>query len=197
MYQPIRRNTLCLPKNKGGLGIINVYDKATSILSCTCLKAILNNIGFSHFYTKIRLSHMIKTSNIQEVSFTSPLPYTVAINTIRQMYHHQNFPNLRSKHVYLNIFQKCTPAIEENYPLFNWKRIWERINNPFIGINEREFLFKYMHETLATNQRLEMLKIRDNGKCNKCGEAEYSLHIFYFCRDIGIIVKWFQDTFGK
>ena len=134
---------------------------------------------------------------MEEVSYTSPPPYSIAIDIIRQMHHRQKFPLLKSRDIYQHIFHKCVPIIEDNYPLFKWKSIWKRVNNTFIGISEREFLFRCLHETLATNQRLQMLKIRDNGNCDKCGEVEYSLHIFYFCKNIQCVVKWFQNILIK
>ena len=71
------------------------------------------------------------------------------------------------------------------------------MNNRFIGKYEREFLFKYIHETIATNKRLVMLRIRDNGNCDKCGAEENSLHIFYFCENIKPIVTGFRNVLVK
>ena len=191
MYQPIKRSTLCLPKKEGGLGVIDVYNKAAAILGSTCLKQVLNDIGLSNYYCKIRLSHMINSNQICEVSYISPPFYSDAINCIRKVYHHPTFPLLKSKDIYNSISSKCKPVVEANYPFSDWGRIWKRINSSYIGINEREFLFRYVHETLANNHRLFMLKIRQNSDCDKCGETEYSLHIFYFCKNIRVVRDWF------
>ena len=58
-------------------------------------------------------------------------------------------------------------------------------------------MYRYIHETLATNQRLYMLKIKDNSDCEKCGESEHQLHIFYFCKSIKYCVNWFQKILLK
>ena len=50
------------------------------------------------------------------------------------------------------------------------------------GLHERELLFRYIHETLATNQRLHMLKIKANDEYDNCGQIAYSLHIIYLCK---------------
>ena len=197
MYQPIRRSTLYLPKNEGGLGVIDVYNKAAAIFGATCLKAIVSGNGLSCYYCKIRLSHMVNSININEVSYISTPFYSEAIGCIRKVYHQPKFPKLKSKEIYRCLITKSKPVVEANYPLSDWNRVWKRINNPLVDISEREFLFRYIHETLASNQRLFMLNIRDNGNCDKCGEAEHSLHIFYFCEGIRNIRNWFMNILSR
>ena len=48
------------------------------------------------------------------------------------------------------------PRIESIYDnsLFRWKSIWKNISLKFIQINERELVFKYMHEILPTRKRM-------------------------------------------
>lgn len=99
---------------------------------------------------------------------------------------------MKSKYIYKVVIGRFKPLVEENYPLLRWKKIWENLHNSVIGVKERDFLYRYLHETLATNKRLELLKKRDNGNCCRCGDAEYSLHVFYFCKDIKVIVNWLK-----
>ena len=192
MYQPIKRNTLCLPKKEGGLGIHNVIEKAISLLSSSCLKEVLNGVGLSRYYCIIRLSHMIDPIHLDEVSYCPPVYYSIAIESIRKVYHHKNFPLIKSKDIYQSLLPYATPLMEMNYPLNDWHEIWQNVNHFLIGVEERGFIYRYIHESLATNQRLQLLKIRDNGNCESCGNPENAFHIFYFCKTIKYVVNWFE-----
>ena len=193
-YRPINRNTLCLPRKQGGLGLINVHLKAVAIFTSACLKNIICDIGLSNFYCKMRLSYLVDTKEIETVSLTTPTFYTVAIDCIRKVCRNKGFPLLKSKDIYAIIMPKIKPIVEDSYPLLDWELTWKSVNVSFIGTIEREFVFKYIHGTLATNQRLEMLKLRTNGRCERCGESEYIMHLVYFCNFIRPTLRYFQNT---
>ena len=194
-YHPIKRSTLLLPKNEGGLGIIDVFHKAASILSATSLKESLKGRELNIYNCGIRLSHLVEVDTYKELSYiTSPF-YSGVIENIRVVSKHKNFPNLKSKDMYGIIFPKSQPSVEDNYPLYMWKSVWENLNNPVIGIKERDFLFRHLHERLATNTRLKLLGIRSDGSCDFCGEPEYAMHIFYFCKKVNRVFHWFKCKF--
>ena len=191
-YHPVNRNTLCLHKEKGGLGIINVYFKSMAIFSSTVLNDLVGDIGLSIFYCKMRMSYLLDLNDVKEMAYVSPNFYSKAINVIRKSYHHEKFPVLSSKNIYCLLMPDIIPKTEENYPLLDWKCIWKSVNISFIGIMEREFIFKYVHGTLATNQRLKILSIKESDQCDNCQEPEYILHIFYFCSYIMPILMYFK-----
>ena len=193
-YQPIRRATLCLPKAKGGLGIIDVYQKSLAILCCTVLKGIANDSCLAIYYCKMRLSYLLQTKDKEEVSYVSNTYYSIAIDVIRKVCRCKSFPLLTNKLVYNYIRPNTEPNVHSNYPLFDWGKIWKNVNNKLIGLREREFIYKYMHESLATNMRLKMLKIRTDGSCDRCGEDEFQMHIFYTCPVIKDVFIWFKTV---
>ena len=39
-----------------------------------------------------------------------------------------------------------------------------------------------------------MLKIKDNGSCDRCGEDEYQMHIFYNCPNTNDVFYWFKNV---
>ena len=193
-YHPINRNTLCLPRESGGVGIINIHFKALSIFSSTCLKELFNEEGLCYYYCSIRLSYLVDDRHYKELSFLATPYYGFAIDIIRKICKHKKFPSIKSKEIYSIIKPNVKASVEENYPLFKWNVIWENINKPFIGILERELIYRYIHGTLATNQRLKILSIRENGKCDYCEEIEYISHIFYFCKFIRESLLYFQNV---
>ena len=191
-YHPIRRTTLFLPKSEGGLGIIDVFDKAAAILTATSLKESVEGRQLNLYYCRMRLSYLLETEYYQELSYISPMFYSGVVENIRKIHKHAKFPRIKSKEIYSALRTKSPPLVEEDYPLLHWKRIWGNVNNPIVGIREREFMFKYLHERLPTNKRLELLGIRNNGNCELCNEPEYTMHIFYFCKGIKSSFNWFK-----
>ena len=89
------------------------------------------------------------------------------------------------------------PSIENNYPLFNWKVIWRNVFSEFIEFDSRVILYKYVHEVLATNDRLFMMKLSNENKCVNCGGLDNNMHMFYFCPLAKQLVLWFKDLFFK
>ena len=47
-YEPIRRTTLTLPKQEGGLGIIDIFYKSQSILASSFVKFYMNENGITY-----------------------------------------------------------------------------------------------------------------------------------------------------
>ena len=190
-YQPVGRATLFLPKKEGGLNIVSVYHKAASILAATSLKETLAGREMNIYYSKMRLSYLIDTAPCTDVSYVTPTFYAKAIEGIRLVCKDKKFPILNSKDIYCQLFSKVPAKVESNYPLLSWGKIWENINNELIGIREREFLYKYMHEVLPTNVRLKFMKLRDSENCEFCNDIEFTMHIFYFCSKIKNFFNWF------
>ena len=197
MYHPINRNTLCLPKDCGGLGILDVYFKATAIFCATTLKEAMLRNPLTLYYCSIRLSYLIGTVDIKDVSYVTPPYYSIAVTYIRMIIKHPNFPHINSKDIYVILKPKTKALVEGNYPLLKWEKVWKNLNNAFIDARVREVLYRYIHDTLATNKRLEWLNIKTNGNCSRCSESEFSMHIFYFCKSIEFIVTWFRVLLGK
>ena len=180
-----------MPKKEAGLNIISVYHKAASILAATSLKETLAGREMNIYYSKMRLSYLIDTAPCTDVSYVTPTFYAKAIEGIRLVCKDKKFPILNSKDIYCQLFSKVPAKVESNYPLLSWGKIWENINNELIGIREREFLYKYMHEVLPTNVRLKFMKLRDSENCEFCNDIEFTMHIFYFCSKIKNFFNWF------
>ena len=116
MYQPIRRNTLHLPKKEGGLGIISVYHKAAAILCNTCLKQVLKGNNLTLYYCQIRLSYLVDSRECKEVSYFTPVFYSEVIESMRKVHKHVKFPVMKSKDVYSTLFVKSVQLVVNIYP---------------------------------------------------------------------------------
>ena len=196
-YQPIKRTTLCKAKKSGGIGILNVYYKSLAILCVTFRKEVMqkNSVNvLGHYFCKLRVSYLIHMPEYDDLAFISPHFYSCAIDVLRRICNIEGFLMMNSKHVYDVLIPNIAPKVEEAYPLFNWQVIWTNLHVKFIAPKQRELLYRYIHETLPTNDRLLMLGIKDNNRCDQCTEIENNMHIFYFCKQKVVLVNWITDT---
>lgn len=103
MYQLIKRDTLYLDKNKGGIGNVNIEIKAVAILLNTFLKTIEHkSIGLSMtlYYCRIRASYLIVSDECKNVSFLSTPYYNVVIKELRLAIKYQASSNLNVRKLY-------------------------------------------------------------------------------------------------
>ena len=177
-----------LPKDEGGLGLINVDVKSKCILANTFLKAFLNpeQITFMmDYYIGIRVGQLLnRTIYVNNVSFVGTEYYNQIVVTLRKCIHAPKFPYIDSKMMYSYIKPEEKPKIENQYDnnIFKWPSMWKNIAFRFIQVQEREFIFKYMHDILPTKKRLATIQIGQNSsKCNFCDLEETNIHFTYEC----------------
>ena len=202
-YEPINRRTMYLPKYKGGCGILDVLCKSRAILFNTFLKAVLDKDCLTFrlivYYCQIRATYLIDYNGYKEASLYVPPYYNTLIDSLRIIVKLKQYPLVNAKDIYWALMERnrTQPKAELNYPLFNWKEIWTNVFNKYIEINSRVVLFKFIHEILATKERLHMLKISDEYRCINCGETENNMHLFYFCPLSKNLISWFKDFFFR
>ena len=197
-YQPINRKTMYLRKCDGGSGIINVAVKARVLFFMSCYKCIVNRligVELIAYFCQNRFSYLIDFGNLNCSTIMGAPYYNDVITMLRTVVKMEGYPCLKSKQVYWFMItdEAFTTKIESNYPLFNWKIIWENLNNKWIDAINREILFKYIHEVLATKDRLFMMSITDNHLCRYCGEPENIMHLVYFCSLSIPLVTWMKN----
>ena len=202
-YEPINRKTMYLPKCRGGCGIIDISCKSKAILFKTFLKVVLDtghpDFKLMIYYCQVRATYLIDPHGYTEATiFMSPY-YSELITILRLAIKTRTFPAVNVKSIYRVLMDndKYQSRAELNYPLFNWKEIWENVFNVYIEIDSRVILYKYIHEILTTNERLYMLKISDDNKCLNCGELDSNMHLLYFCSLAKNLIEWFKILFFK
>ena len=201
-YEPVARKTMFLPKLRGGNGIIDIENKAKSIMFSTFFKGYREKCyGYQMiiYYCKIRATFMFENERgFQDFTIFTPGYYGTMIEILRKVYRQPDYPDLRTKTIYkflMNDFE-YVPRIENMYPLFNWTFIWKHVNNKYIDKKSREILFKYIHEVLSTRDRLVMMKIKSERECY-CGSIETNMHLMYFCPLVKNLVTWLEDLLCK
>ena len=200
-YEPIRRNTLTLPKHEGGLGIVDVYFKSRCILASSFIKYYHNENGIRciiDYYNNIRCARLLRIyTNPHDVSYIGNEYYSEIIPIIRKCIRVRGFPYLTAKQIYQEIIPKCKPTIENCYGLYNWSSIWKNISSKYILLNEREIMYKYLHEILPTRKRLKDIRVLESSMCDHCTQEESNTHFVYQCERHSEVVIWFKNLLRK
>ena len=198
---PLKRDVLCNRKEVGGINLLNVHIKATSIFTKSFIRSFMfsgENSTLVKFYCALQLNPLFKIRELPEnVSFTSTPFYSSNIDTVRKCYKLNNFPNVTSQHIYESLIKKHKPIVEEKYSLFNWETIWENVSSKFISSDDRSVLFKYMHEILPNKLRLYNIKKNLSPNCETCNIEENNLHMVYFCEDKKVLVQFLRVLLQK
>merc|ERR1712240_194841 len=98
---------------------------------------------------------------------------------------------------YQQIMPKCKPNIESCYGLYNWSSIWKNLSSVYILLNEREIMYKYLHEILPTKKRLKDIRVSQNSICDHCTHEESNTHFVYQCECHREIIIWFKSLLRK
>ena len=75
--------------------------------------------------------------------------------------------------------------------IFQWKSIWRNLSFKYIQINERQFLFKYLHEIIPTGKRMSTIG-QGSPDCKYCGMEESNIHFVYQCMVYKPVIEWFK-----
>ena len=199
--EPIKRTTLTLNKSEGGLGVIDIYNKSKSILVSSFIKLYNSENGVRYlveYYTDMRIAQLLnRTSNTEQVSYIGTEYYREIIPIVQKCTKLKGFPQITAKLIYEQIRETCRPTIESLYGLYNWDSIWKNLSSVFVVINERETLYKYLHEILPTKKRLKDITISTSSTCDYCTYEESNTHVVYQCEKYIDVVHWFRGILQK
>ena len=127
-YNPIKRDIVYQSKCNGGLGVLNVFYKAQSILISTFLKQFLEspeNHSIIKYYCSLRLNPIF---NIRElptnVSYVCPKYLEDLVQLTRKLIHIPKFPVVNSRDIY-SIFLPKVHLPGNQAIIINWKRSWK------------------------------------------------------------------------
>ena len=118
--------------------------------------------------------------------------YEIIYSLLKKILHLHGFPEMPKKNIYMHMLPKENSYSEEQYPLFNWKQIWNNFSSTIFIPYEKEIVFKHLHLCLATNQRLAVMNRSATSLCNKCtcNLDHTPIHMFYQCVNIRPLFQW-------
>ena len=92
---------------------------------------------------------------------------------------------------------KSTPKIETDYSLYKWTTIWKNLCSDFVMVNERDVLYRFLHEILPTKKRLKEIHSIPSSKCDNCEHEESNIHFVFQCEKHTEVVLWFKSLLQK
>ena len=164
-YNPIKRDVVHQCKCDGGLGVLNVFFKAQSILASTFLKQFLNsaeNTSIVKHYCAVRLNPIFNIRELpSNVSYICPKYLDDLVHLTRKLIHIPKFPNINSRAIYSIFIPE--PLTSDNHAINTiCKKSWKHMNFVYMDIWERELMFKFLHNILTTKKRLFQIKRADS-----------------------------------
>lgn len=201
--EPIKRDTLYLPINEGGLGLINplIHNRAMTVKNL--LRAAENPTFFSSHQTlywmrtplstiKKEWSHLKNWKGPQNFMSTPPEPYQIALHIIKKHpeTHNEN-PSVRIIYKHLRKENQKDHQItgKEKWNLNQNKQTWNIMaKNAFLSYNDplhKNLYFRFLHFSLPTKQHIashtrgQLSNI--DSSCPSCGATEDQNHAIIYC----------------
>ena len=64
-------------------------------------------------------------------------------------------------------------------------------------LNEREIIYKYLHEILPTKKRLKDIRRIADSTCEYCTQEESNIHFVFQCEHYSAVVIWFINILER
>ena len=189
------------PSTQGGLGVHNVKLKALAGLIRTFLETACHpQFQSSLFHSLLFRYHVLEDQSISNPGYP-PFYNKDFFNTIRSVHKDStlNVATMTEKDWYTLLLEdQCTMELveggprryipcnaENKTPLRNWDECWRRARLPGLGPENISFLFKLMHNTLVTQERLSKTSPTTSFYCKFPGcpgtEKEDTTHALFHC----------------
>ena len=206
----LSRDTVCLPKDRGGLGIPHIRLKCRALFVKQIFRSItghnrgrevfdfwlgsrlgLPQLSSTFFHLKGRLG--------RETDSTPPL-FTSALKFILKSFEDNHFlpsdiEDITTKNIYLCLLEDLpSPLIVQKYPERNWSQVWKRLKSGVLSSESRSFLYLLVHERVGTKERGNRLmpgRYPSPG-CPHCGLNETILHRYSECVYVSEAWEWLR-----
>ena len=122
-YEPIKRTTVCKPKNEGGLAIINCSIKAKTLMVKSFSKSYSHETYINplmYYYCHLRLNNILPSNYLVHHSSPVATSYYATVITITQsLLHLPGFPFIPKDKIYQHMIPKEKSLSEMQYPTLN------------------------------------------------------------------------------
>ena len=189
---PLNRNTVYLPFDKGGLNICNIGVKLQAFHR-KHIQFVDNDYPakWTHF-AKYWIGLALRKYNKKLASLLCPhneyIPpfYQKCLNALKLFESKRNnslIGNLSIKSFYQALTPNAVfPPIVSKFPLIPFDRVWKFYNSKFIDPFARDISWKISHNILPVQHVLYSRNIRNILRCHFCvSDIETCMHIFYNC----------------
>jgi hypothetical protein len=208
----LARSTLQLPREKGGINVINIRLKIASIQLSQIGKIIFDDdtlgwVKFGHIWLGLRLIRFpgyFFTNSIPHRGDHLPAFYQALSVTLTTIF--RDFPSLpiskgaKCKSFYKQLLKRyeIIPKVIGTFPQINFVKVFGDLCNRCIDPLTYTVSYKLAHNILPVAYHLYTYNMPINKWCTFCKrEVETIPHLFYYCPYIQMtkrfLVKWFRE----
>ena len=186
----VSRDTIKLPRDKGGLNIVDIETKIAAMRVKHILTAIDTDAKwkfFTIYWIGLTLNTYYPniTDNRSPHSETIPIFYQQALrlfHRFKQLSADKVKPTTKNIYLLLKSSPIHKPKIEAKLPHLNFSSIWTNICIPSIDPTHHDVTWKIIHNVITTADFLHKLNITKNSTCVWCENIESITHLFVLCQ---------------
>lgn len=211
----INRNTMFLPRDKGGVGIVNIRLKIIALQLSQVCKVVYDDsslawVPFGHVWLGLKL---IK---FKDYNLSNLLPHCVEdipdfYKSILKhldmlLFRDPSFPlvsngNCKCFYKKLLCMKNERPKVVNKFPQIDFSQVFSNLCNPVLDPGTITTSFKLAHDVLPVAYRLYLFGMSVCKMCSFCKkEVETVEHLFYFCSFVQktkhFLALWFK-TIGN
>ena len=209
----VRRKTMYLAKEEGGIGVVNIRAKVGSLQLVQAAKVMFDTgelawVGFGHIWLGLAL---IKYGSY---SFSNSVPHCVedvpgfygsVLALLNVLYKDKSvdfrFVQGQTCKGYYNVLvnrQKETPRVTSVFPQLDFQEIFKNLTNKILDPVVLDVSFKICHDVLPVAYRLHCFQMSVAKECSFCGrDIETIEHLFYYCPFVQqskmFLADWFRE----
>jgi hypothetical protein len=211
-YEPIARNTLHLNTKDGGIGLVNISLK-TKALQIMHIVRLLNHkhyvpkwVNFAIYWVgillrKYRAEFASNSIPHSDVAFIPSFYHQAKLLFDDFMKSNPNIDlsQLSVKIIYEKLLETCSlkPKITINFPLHDYDRICQNVNNKFLDHELRNFAYQLAHKVLPHRVILYKYRIVNDPNCKMCNKniPEDGMHLFWWCEEASKIWPFVKEIY--
>ena len=205
--------TVCLPKEKGGLGIPFLRAKCDALLlmqAVRMLKSRKSSRDHLSFWIGKYLPFLPDMSSVEHtlvrnrrISDRTPDVYLKLRDLIleakaMERLEIDNLEQVTTKGLYLSYIETIPPApIEDVHPEYDWEKIWSRSIHPVLSPTAQSLLYLLVHERVSTKERgFRLMPTRfQNNLCSGCWkEPDTMEHRYCACELLAEAWEGLRET---
>ena len=190
-FEMIKRNTLCLPYESGGLNTVCLRAKLKTIQVQNFINIYLNRermfyqLSVKYLKFELRETNIFKNFNLIPVTFNKQKIHKRMIesmNTFKKCdpeFLLERNKKATSKYIYNKLLKnyQVQAKVEKLNPFENWEQVYRKIHEE-VNSDVRVFLYKLLFEALPVNNRF----FNKKNKCFFCNKAKEEVtHVFFEC----------------